>query len=346
MKRPKEFFILRRLLKPAINVFAIPSSHQLTIRRLSDASKQRLEFKSLPQILLNTDDKSLCKGLFQFVQKNTTIPTFLSKTQPDNIKVKELLNAITNGDPDAKIWSDPNCYLYLLHLMTTTELRFWHGITAYVYLTALMQFTSKQPIKDKDMDTKFICDFKIDTLSKDSKLTPEGGKFLKSIHERLLFAGYSTSYSDLEKFVLTLPPIEQWLIKIPYINSTIHKNLHHRDQLLHILLGNIPFCRYEENQGGHGYCWIPSSSMIHYVLQKTSPLPIQMRPIFGSIGVDMLQKMHAANLHPVSLYGFHIHSNPKDADQYRCGPFLMWLHDIGHTFWGSMLLSHRKTNYI
>ncbi len=296
----------------------------------------------MPPILLHGDDQSLSTGLFQFIQKNIAIPSLLSNIQTNNIKMNELLNAIATGNPKANIWSDPNCYLYLLHLITTSKIPFRHGISAYVYLTTLIQFTTKQPIKEMDKDTKLICDVNVDVLSIDNKLTEAGEKFLKSIHERLLLAGYCLSYTRLVKFALTLPPVEQWLIKIPYMDSYIHKNLHPRDLLLHVLLGNIPFCRYEKTQMGQGYCWIPSSSMIYYVLQKISPAPIQMRPHFGSIGVEMLKKMHANNIHPVSLYGLHVHSNPKDADQYRCGPLLMWLHDVGHTFWGSMLLPSER----
>jgi len=70
-----------------------------------------------------------------------------------------------------------------------------------------------------------------------------------------------------------------------------------------------------------------------------------MRPVLGNPGLKTLYQWHSQNFHPVALYAPQILSNPKDADGYRCGPFPLWLHDIGHIFWGNML-SETQREYI
>lgn len=328
--------MLSRLFKiPRINRFDPITSHQLAFRRLSNARTQ--ELKPL-QSIQHADNKKLCKNLFQ--RKEVFTPALLACIPSNEIKmgaVEKLLTAITEGDPSADIWHDSDCYLYLLHLMTVEKLPFWHGITAYAYVMALIQYTDKQPIKEIDKNTKLIREMKIDFLCIDNKLTVQGEKFIKYTCTELRKLGYIISAKELETFILSLPPIEQWLIKLPVINSKSHKNASHPEIILDILVKNMPFCRREENVDSPDYCWIPSSSIIHYVLNKISDKPVEMRPGFGKISVERIRKMHANNLHFVSLYGFDVNDNSIAIDGYLCGPFLAWLHDVGHVFWGSML---------
>lgn len=67
-----------------------------------------------------------------------------------------------------------------------------------------------------------------------------------------------------------------------------------------------------------------------------------MRPVLGDLGLETLLQWHSQNFHPVSLYASQIVSNPNNTDGFRCGPFPMWLHDIGHSFWGSMLTKMQR----
>jgi len=251
--------------------------------------------------------------------------------------VEELRVAIQHGNSKAEIFSDPDCYLYLTFLMKSDESFFCHGMTAYAYLMALMQFTDMQPLKEEDQHIKVVCEIKIDLLSNGNKLTEEGEKFLKLIHHRIVKLGYPLDYNDLETYILHLPPVEQWLIKIPY-RSPNRKDLTDIDKLFDIVISNIPFCHYEQNSQDtvrHGF--IPSASVMQYILQKMSPKPIHMMPIFGAVSVATVRQLHAHGKHPVLLYGLHVKSNPKMIHAYLAGPFLTWLHDIVHVVGGSML---------
>ncbi len=78
------------------------------------------------------------------------------------------------------------------------------------------------------------------------------------------------------------------------------------------------------------------------MLRALNEKPVSMCPVLGSLGLETLTKWHSQGFHPVSLYAPKILSNPKDADDFRCGPFPMWLHDIGHSFWGSMLTKAQR----
>lgn len=295
-------------------------------------------------------DEALFNNLFRFIRKNKEIPKLLSKITPDDKNAHELLTAIQHGDFDAKIFNDSLCYIYLLYLMKEGKINFWHGITVYVYLIALMQFTQKQPLKKEDKDVKLERKISVYSLVKEGKLTEQGKTFLQTIHKQLKESDYKLEYAELETFVLNLPPIEQCVIRIPYlyddkIDRIYNINIelmNHSDRLTSFLLENIPFIM-EENliYRDRTYC-VPSSSIINYILSKTSTEPVKMLPVFGSVGKPTLCKLHSENIHPVSLYAYHVKSNPNDADSYRCGPFVMWLHDICHTFWGSMLTPEER----
>ena len=47
--------------------------------------------------------------------------------------------------------------------------------------------------------------------------------------------------------------------------------------------------------------------------------------------------LHAKNKHPVAMYSLDDNTNLKIADNYRCGPFMIWIHDIQHAMLGSAL---------
>jgi hypothetical protein len=284
------------------------------------------------------NNNAMYENLFQFIKKNTAIPLLINEMKSEDPALLELSKAVKEGNPKATIFSDPKCYIYLLRLIKDKEIAFWEGMTIFAYLLALIQFTENQPIKEIDKDVKSLRNISIDVLVQEEKLTVIGEKFLKSTKEQLKKIGYEISYEDLEKFVLKLPPAEQWLIKIPYdsratlFSMNAGKNFNDTDRLLGILAPQIRFIMYDNLA-----CWVPSYSFINHILQTISPVPIQMVPQFGSVSMKKLQEMHSQGQHPVALYGLDVLSNPYDADKYRCGPFVMWLHDIGHVFWGTML---------
>jgi hypothetical protein len=99
----------------------------------------------------------------------------------------------------------------------------------------------------------------------------------------------------------------------------------------------MPFVYYN----GDTYS-VPSMAIIQYILEKISPDFAKMHPQLGSIGERSIRKLHEQGYHPVSYYSKYVMSNPQEADSFRCGPYLMWLHDLGHVFWMSLLTKKER----
>lgn len=282
--------------------------------------------------------------LLKYISKNTYIPHFLSTLDSKNPKVKELRTAIEKGDENAEIFKDPDCYLYLIYLMKTEKNFSELGLTTYVYLMTLMQFSDHQPLRMEDSLIKFRHNFSIQKISQNGVITFEGAIFLRSIHARIIDQGHILDYAQLENYVLTLPPTEQWLIKITY-RSPGSIGLTDAEVLLDILLINIPFCTYENAYESLRSTLIPSASVIQYILQKITPSPMRLVPIFGTINEETLRQWHSFDRHPGALYGLHVLSNIRKVHHYISGPLIAYLHDVGHLYWGS-LLSKAERQYI
>lgn len=284
------------------------------------------------------------KNIFRFVSLNKILPETISAIKPDDEKVNQLFMAITSGNANDKIFSDPDCHVYLLYLIEKNKISMSLGMTIYAYLMALMQFTEKQPLRPEDGDVKLVRPITIDPLTASGKITVIGQDFINKICENFAKLEYPIDKEKLAKFILELSSAEQWLLKIPYIDAynSDKSKLHDADRLASPLRKNMPFIIEDgkpQKEGAleKGHYWVPSITIINYLLREITPHPIKMFHSFGTIGLDTLAKMHQSGNHPVPLYSTYIKSNPKKADTYRCGPFLMWLHDIGHTFWGSLL---------
>jgi hypothetical protein len=231
---------------------------------------------------------------------------------------------------------------------------FWHGITAYVYLIAKMQYTKTQALRTEDQDVKFDYQVTIVPLVKAGTITELGYQYLLGLMHALGNLNAQVNFEQLANYVLRLPRIEQWLIKTEFdhhMTQLIGK--HDSNRLVWVLMNNVPFMQkisvwgYEELTTQY---LVPSSSVINYCLHALNKEPMRMRPVLGNPGLKTLYHWHAQDFHPASLYATQILSNPKDADGFRCGPFALWLHDIGHTFWASMLAKSQRdyifTTYI
>lgn len=102
--------------------------------------------------------------LFQFIQKNKVIRASLASLTSENVEIDKLLEAILIGDSQAEIFSHPDCYLYLLYLMQNQRISLDQGVSVYLYLLCLMQFTNKQPLKTDDHELNFLADLKEEPL--------------------------------------------------------------------------------------------------------------------------------------------------------------------------------------
>lgn len=288
---------------------------------------------------LPTEDE-LFAQTFQFIKKNKKIPEFIERTKEDDPKVKQLLNAIQKGNAEDPIFKNKECYLYLLYLMKNKLIPYWHGITVYVYLLARMSLMDDSLLKDIDKDLKLnmleekkgIETIKIQHLAKDGKLTETGHQYIKKLGEKLAFlkiTEFKMDSSKLEEVILSLPPSEQWLIRVDDIDaSEAHPYFVYRDQILRELF----FVSYEER----GYS-IPSMSITLHLLKLLSPQPLLIQPIFGTISEETEWKMHRKHLHSCQLYAFDVLSNLCLVHGKRTGPLMAWLHDLTHVVMGTRL---------
>lgn len=293
------------------------------------------------------------KELLELVQKNKRIPDFLNKLMPDNPRLVCLKKAINKGNFRAHIWNHPECNLYLIYLIQKNIIPFWHGITAYVYLIAKMQYTKTQNLRKEDEDVKCNYLVHIVPLVKSGKITELGYHYLLCVTQNLGKLNIYLNFDQLIDFVLKLPRIEQWLILSEFDQHNKQLQVKYdANRLIWVLINNLPLIARMVGSFDDPTLQylVPSSSMINYFLQILNQHPMRMRPILGNPGLETLYHWHAQDFHPVSLYATQILSNPKHADGYRCGPFPMWLHDIGHTFWASMLTKQQRdyiyTTYI
>lgn len=292
---------------------------------------------------ISDDLQPFHNDLLELVQKNKLIPSFLNELAPDDPNLLCLKEAICKANFQVLIWDNPQCDLYLIYLIQKKMIPFWQGITAYVYLIAKMQYTTTQKLRVEDEDVKFNYQVNMVSLVEAGKLTELGGQYLFGVIHALEKLKIYFNLSQVVTFVLNLPPIEQCLIKTEFNHHLFESEKggnHSADQLIWILLNNIPLIQKiptDFSEPTTPYL-VPSSSLINYFLQAVNEQPMRMRPVFGNPGLKTLYQWHAQNVHPVALYTPHIISNPKDADGYRCGPFPMWFHDIGHVFWTSLLL--------
>lgn len=298
--------------------------------------------------------QSIHNNLLELVQKNKTIPAFLQNLTANDPQLHCLKKAIRRGNFRAKIWNNRDCNLYLIYLIQEQMIPFWQGITAYVYLIAKMQYTQTQDLRTEDQDVKFNYQVEIVPLVKGGKITILGYQYLLGMIHALENLNAHLNFDQLVDYVVKLPGIERWLIKTEFDHHlTQRESKHDANRLVWVLINNLPLIQ-KISAGNFGdpttHYLTPSSSLINYVLQALNQQPLRMRPVLGNPGLETLYKWHSQNFHPVALYAPQILSNPKDADGYRCGPFPLWLHDIGHTFWGSMLAKIQRdyifTTYI
>lgn len=302
-----------------------------------------------PDVSITDDLQPFQHDLLELVQKNKLIPNFLDNVTPHDPRLYCLKKAIEKGNFRARIWNNSNCNLYLIYLIQKQMIPFWQGITAYVYLIAKMQYTQTQALRTEDQDVKFNYQVNIVPLVKAEKITIPGYQYLLGVMHDLEKLNVRVNFEALVNYVLALPRIEQWLIKTEFNHHlTLQETKHDSNRLVWVLINNLPLMQkvssgcYEDPTTEY---LLPSSSLMNYFLQMLNTQPMRMRPVLGNPGLATLYNWHEQDFHPVALYAPQILSNPKQADGYRCGPFAMWLHDIGHTFWGSML-SKAQREYI
>jgi hypothetical protein len=265
----------------------------------------------------------------------TTLSSSYSQNKPlQPHKETMLLSAIQNGDLHAPIFKEADCYLYLLSFMKKNVPQ---AMTAYAYLMALMQFTETQALHPQDAKVKIKGRVIVEKLVDQGTLTQMGESYLDALCQRLAKINYKIDYRELVGFVTSLPSLEQCIIHVS------HPREQHTDIefLSEYLTRNFPLLQGLSTDEEIAYR-IPSASIKNYILQKMTPSPVNMQPILGVINFNEYFQLHLKNQHPVALYAPAETSNAVKLHGREGGPLMMYLHDCGHAFWGSMLCASER----
>jgi hypothetical protein len=285
--------------------------------------------------------QTLYQNLFEFIKKNTIIPEYIDAIKSTDPKLQQLRLAIDNANYDAEIFSDADCYFYLLYLIKKEKIPFYQGMTVYAFLMALMQFTNRQPLREKDHDVKFIRPMSIEKIAIDDKLTEKGEVYLKAVCANLKKMEYEIDYKKLQEFVIELAPTEQWLIKITTPREYDYKNPNHCDRMAYIFAQTNAFIESVDKNDIHT-CWIPSTTLMTYFLLQISPNYMRMHFCFGSTNEETMHSIHLRNKHPIPLYAPAVKTNFQHADNWRCGPFVIWMHDMAHLYWTNLFSDKQR----
>lgn len=336
----------RNILKLLQNTAKPTFFHALQPRKLnfSTIANHRLS-PFWPATGPKSKNQLLFDNLFQFIEieNNPLAQSFISAIKsPDKnaAGTKQLLDAVEANNPHAEIFHHADCDLYILHAMYKEKLSPAHGITVYSYLTALKQFSGKnQSLHYADEQLQMPAEISVDKLAEDGKITAQGEKYLQKVCARFEKLNYELNYEELTQFILTLAPIDQWLLTIKL--STTNPNNSGIHGMMKLVSDTVPFIQQTNLHNTTEY-QKPFPAVINYFLSKISPHPLVSQPIFGVISQTQLLKLYDEGKYPVQLYTSRINNNLTTIHGYPCGPTPTEDHDYGHGFMGSMLTEDEK----
>lgn len=289
----------------------------------------------------NTESDIGFKSLFQFIRKNTFIHKKLENIPANDPKTDALLQAIHRGDINAEIFNDPDCQFYLLYLIKKNKISFWSGMYVYAFILALMQYTKRQQFKVEDQFCKLLDNnntimenIEVVPLIEGNSFTPKGEKYLNKLNKKFKKLNFNINFDQLKEFILSLSYFDQLLLKIPLlVKTTDSKDQDGYAWLQDAMIRNAPFLKTSKTKK---YFYLPSYSIINFILKALFNDPIVMRIVFGKVGLQTLKALHENGEHPVAMYSSLVRDNLLKA--HDCvNPFIIWLHDILHVFMGSML---------
>ena len=283
-------------------------------------------------------EDQLIAGLRQFIPKNTKIPAFTAEIAANPAEHEEALSAlqaaIAAGDFHAQVFEHEHCMRYLLYLIENKMVPFWQGMTAYTYVIALAQFTTKQQLKTSDQKFKSIRHVSVTPLVVNGEIAKDVKTYLYYLIGALNKLQININIDELFDFILNLPPCEQQLVKIGYDSSAQDDPWGKgEDKMLAILVANIPYFQDEHS----GICVIPSASIINYVHSKMSSTPLQGQPVLGRVKDEDFRDLHHKDQHPVAYYHLDEIFNLCEAHSLSCGPLPALLHDLTHIFLANLL---------
>jgi hypothetical protein len=276
-----------------------------------------------------TDDELIAR-LRVCIAKNTAIDAFYETI--DHAKLEALMAAISEGNADADIFSDPDCSLYLLYLIENKKIDFWAGMTVYVYCMALMQFTQRQSLRPEHeqyqlSDRKIV----VTQLTANKQLTNEGRCYLSAVKKN--YARFPWLAFDEEKILQaanTGVAVDGWLIQI---NAGLNRALAGVNNLMNAIVHDILYLQKIDNT----YFIMPSFSVINAFYAVQCDEPMQLQPGFGMASIERLLGWHEGNSHFVALYSHLVRDSLLSVHEFDCGPLMVLVHDFAHSFWANML---------
>lgn len=310
----------------------------------------------------STNSEALYSSLFDCIGKNKTIHTLVSQVECNqSIKIQELLKAIQDDNPNADIFNDEDCPLYLLSLIKNKQLDFHQGMSIYIYLISLQQFTPNLHLKPCDVEFESQRDLQITKLMNKNDLTEDGEYYLKRVAKSLQYFSNEDCYEELTEFVSKLEPSERWILKIAFSQkvSVFANNTKSQvsktgfDAMLFTIStsNGAPFFQFKNDtilnpldRDRNAILYFPSQSIIQFCLNKLSNNPLTPTFVFGATGLHTLNNYHRNNKHPILLYSNAVKSNITSAHNYTCGPLGGIFHDLIHTHWGNLLPFHFRTH--
>lgn len=289
-------------------------------------------------------DEKIIGALRQYVSRNQAIPAFYQAIDENpgefSDRLEALLSAIHTGDIHAESFSDPDCTSFLLYLIERKKIPAMLGLSAYFHCLALMEFTSKQPLRDEDADLKTDVRMKFLRLVSEGDLTEHGELYYASILRNFSVLSISIDEDDCRAHFKTLPAMDQWLTAL-CIKRHNKDDTNPRLRFYHAVLENVPMAVKHGQWPGVPADYVtyllPSLGVYHYCLGKTSEQPVAIKPILGSVSLESLYQLHKNNEHPVGLYHREVKSNIKLVHKVRAGAYITAWHDLAHACWGSLL---------
>lgn len=282
-------------------------------------------------------------ALTKYISKNKFVNNLLTQplTVEQTAKLASLHAAIQTGNIHDVIFSDEAAPALLLYSMCHEFLAFNPSMSAYIYLIALAQFTDSQRLKTNEVKSKRQIHM-ISLVSPDkTSLSGTGEHYVKHLVFKYKLTGITVDADALGKFILSLPPFEQYIQVIENYDANLYKN--DVDTLLLAIRTNVPFF---ECRGSSNAFILPSVSLINHCLFLQSPEHVQMVFIHGRIKNATRHEWHLQHMNPVSVYLFEVTANMVSAHNYTCGPLPILVHDIGHVYWGSLLTRAERNSVL
>lgn len=164
-------------------------------------------------------------------------------------------------------------------------------------------------------------------------MTDFAKQYIELVRERHEQFSIPIDRQKFQEFILTLPPAEQWMLKLSYPL----KHIGDYEQLIRIVTYHVPFIPLLDN-----HYYLPSTSIINFIISQMSEKPVRSLYMFGKIEFENFLTVRKENLHPTALYHPDIPDNTVYFHGLRTGILSSYLHDLTHVFWVNLFTPYAR----